>query len=85
MFPESGRALVKAGLSELCLSKTEVGLGANQRASREARIVAFERQPERELMSWVARHFASLGKRVTPELCRYLISICGASMTSMDA
>ena len=52
---------------------------------QNAQIVAFERQPERELMSWVARHFASLGKNVTPELCRYLITICGASMTAMAA
>ena len=52
---------------------------------QNARVVAFDRQPERELMSWVARHFASLGKTVTPELCRYLIAICGASMTAMAA
>lgn len=50
---------------------------------QNAQVVNFERQPERELMSWVARHFASLGKAVTPELCRYLIAICGASMTAM--
>ena len=50
-----------------------------------AQVIAFERQPERELMSWVARHFASLDKTVTPELCRYLITICGASMTAMAA
>ena len=52
---------------------------------QNAQIVAFDRQPERELMSWVARHFASLGKAVAPELCRYLIAICGASMTTMAA
>ncbi len=50
---------------------------------RQARIVDFARQPERELVSWVGRHFASLDKRITPELCRYLIMLCGASMTSM--
>ena len=52
---------------------------------QNAQIVAFERQPERELMSWVARHFASHGKRIDPNLCRYLIAICGASMTAMAA
>ena len=50
---------------------------------QNAQIVAFDRQPERELMSWVARHFASHGKRIDPNLCRYIIAICGASMTAM--
>ena len=50
---------------------------------QNAQVVEFSQQPERELMSWVARHFASSGKRITPELCRYLISLCGGSMTAM--
>ena len=50
---------------------------------QNARIVEFAQQPERELMSWVARHFASAGKRITPELCRYLINLCGGGMTAM--
>ena len=50
---------------------------------QNAQIVAFDRQPKRELMSWVARHFASHGKRIDPNLCRYIIAICGASMTAM--
>ena len=52
---------------------------------KNARIVEFARQPERELMSWVARHFASHGKRISPELCRYLINRCGGGMTAMAA
>ncbi len=48
-----------------------------------AQIVEFAQQPERELMSWVARHFTSHGKRITPELCRYLINLCGGSMSAM--
>ena len=50
---------------------------------QNARIVEFTRQSERELMSWVSRHFSSRGKRITPELCRYLINLCGASMSTM--
>ena len=50
---------------------------------QNAQIVEFAQQSERELMSWVARHFASHDKRITPELCRYLINLCGASMTAM--
>ena len=50
---------------------------------QNAQIVEFTQQPERELMSWVARHFASHGKRITPELCRYIINLCGGSMSAM--
>ena len=52
---------------------------------QNAQIVEFAQQPERELMSWVARHFASHGKRISPELCRYLINLCGGGMTALAA
>ncbi len=46
-------------------------------------VVEFARQSEQELITWVGRHFASLSKQISPELCRYLIVQCGASMTAM--
>ena len=46
-------------------------------------VVEFARQSEQELISWVGRHFAHFSKQITPELCRYLIVQCGASMTAM--
>ncbi len=52
---------------------------------QNAQLVEFARQSEQELTSWVARHFASLGKQIVPELCRYLIVQCGASMSAMDS
>ena len=51
--------------------------------SQHAQVVEFARQSEQMLMSWVARHFDSFGKKIAPELCRYLIVQCGAQMTSM--
>ena len=50
---------------------------------KNAEIVEFARQAEGELTSWVARHFASAGKRITPELCRYLMNLCGGAMTAL--
>lgn len=50
----------------------------------EGRDVEFARQEERELIPWIGRHFAAAGKRIDPELCRYLISITDGTMTSLN-
>lgn len=50
---------------------------------KNAQIVEFAKQSERELVSWTARHFLSYTKQIAPELCRYLIVQCGASMSAM--
>ena len=44
-------------------------------------IVEFGRQDQRQLISWVGRHFAANGKKITQELCSYLIDITGGTMT----
>lgn len=50
---------------------------------QNAQIVEFARQSEQELISWIGRHFTSLSKSISSNLCRYLIVQCGSSMTSM--
>lgn len=53
------------------------------KAMEKALPVEFTQPGERELAGWIARHFKSLKKTVTPELCRYLIRITGGSMTAL--
>ena len=45
--------------------------------SKHGTVVEFARQNERELVAWISRHFAHLGKRIDPNLCVYLIEITG--------
>ncbi len=45
--------------------------------------VSFDRQGQRELIAWVGRHFAAEKKRISPDLCNYLIDLTGGSMTLM--
>lgn len=47
-------------------------------------LVEFQKQSQRDLVSWVGRHFAAAGKRITPELCVYLIDITGGTMTALS-
>lgn len=47
-------------------------------------LVEFEKQSQRDLVSWISRHFASAGKRITPDLCVYLIDITGGTMTALS-
>ena len=46
-------------------------------------IVEFAKQSQRDLTVWVQRHFASVNKRISPELCAYLIDITDGTMTSL--
>ncbi len=45
------------------------------------RIVSFDKQEQRDLIAWVTRHFAAEGKRISTDLCAYLIDITGGTMT----
>ncbi len=47
-------------------------------------LVEFEKQSQRDLISWISRHFASAGKRIAPDLCSYLIDITGGTMTALS-
>ena len=45
--------------------------------------VEFEKQSQRDLVAWVTRHFAARKKRITTDLCVYLIDITGGTMTAL--
>lgn len=46
-------------------------------------IVEFAKQSQRDLVSWITRHFAARGKRISNDLCSYLIDITGGTMTAL--
>lgn len=48
-------------------------------------IVEFARQDQRDLIAWVTRHFAAGGKRISSDLCAYLIDITGGTMTALSS
>ena len=48
-----------------------------------ATVVNFEKQEQRDLVAWIARHFAAEGKRISNYLCVYLIEITGGTMTAL--
>lgn len=47
-------------------------------------IVEFPKQEQRELIAWISRHFAAAKKRITPDLCAYLIDITDGTMTALS-
>ncbi|MBQ4642238.1 MAG: DNA polymerase III subunit delta [Oscillospiraceae bacterium] len=51
--------------------------------SKNGLIVEFEKQNQRDLVNWIGRHFAAQKKRITPDLCVYLIDITGGTMTAL--
>ena len=52
--------------------------------SKHGTIVEFARQSQRDLIAWTQRHFMSYGKRISSELCAYLIDITGGTMTALQ-
>lgn len=50
---------------------------------KNAAIVEFAKQDQRDLVPWVARHFAAREKRISNDLCLYLIDITGGTMTAL--
>lgn len=46
--------------------------------------VEFAKQDQRDLITWITRHFAAQGKRIAPRLCAYLIEITDGTMTSLS-
>lgn len=47
--------------------------------------VEFEKQDQRDLIAWVGRHFAARQKRISTDLCAYLIDITGGTMTALNS
>ena len=52
--------------------------------SSQGLIVEFPKQNQRDLISWVSRHFLNQGKRISHDLCAYLIEITDGTMTSLS-
>ncbi|MBR3973595.1 MAG: DNA polymerase III subunit delta [Oscillospiraceae bacterium] len=50
---------------------------------KNATIVEFAKQGQRELINWITRHFLNRGKRISNDLCAYLIDITGGTMTAL--
>ena len=46
-------------------------------------IVEFAKQGQKELIAWVSRHFLAHQKRISNDLCAYLIDITGGTMTAL--
>ena len=52
--------------------------------SSNGTIVEFAKQDQRDLIAWVGRHFAAREKRISTDLCGYLIEITGGTMTALS-
>ena len=48
-----------------------------------ALIVEFAKQDQRDLVAWITRHFAAHKKKISTDLCVYLIDITGGTMTAL--
>ena len=48
-------------------------------------LVEFNRQSQRELNSWIRRHFRSYGKEIGDRQCEYLTFVTGGTMTALSA
>lgn len=50
-----------------------------------ATVVEFAKQGQRDLIAWITRHFMANQKRISGELCAYLIEITGGTMTALSS
>lgn len=50
-----------------------------------ARVVEFPKQEQRDLIAWVTRHFLASQKRISGDLCAYLIELTDGTMTSLSS
>ena len=49
-----------------------------------ATVVEFAKQDQRDLVAWIGRHFMVNKKRISNDLCIYLIEITGGTMTALS-
>ena len=47
-------------------------------------IIEFAKQDQKDLIAWVTRHFSARNKRISTDLCAYLIDITGGTMTALS-
>lgn len=53
--------------------------------SNKGSIVEFAKQDQRELAAWINRHFSARKKRISTDLCLYLVDITGGTMTALSS
>ncbi len=53
--------------------------------SDNADIIEFPKQDQRDLVAWISRHFLAKQKRISTDLCVYLIDITGGTMSALSA
>ncbi len=51
---------------------------------KHGQMVEFVKQDQRDLVAWITRHFAAREKRISTDLCVYLIDITDGTMTSLS-
>lgn len=51
---------------------------------KRAQVVEFQKPSERELATWIARHFRAEGKTISDKLAGYLIFLTGGGMTQLE-
>ncbi|MFQ8765518.1 MAG: DNA polymerase III subunit delta [Oscillospiraceae bacterium] len=51
---------------------------------KRAQVVEFQKPSERELTTWIARHFRAEGKTISDKLAGYLIFLTGGGMTQLE-
>ena len=51
---------------------------------KHAQVVEFQKPSERELCTWIARHFRAEGKLISDKLASYLIFLTGGGMTQLS-
>jgi len=52
--------------------------------AENAAIVEFAKQEQRDLIAWITRHFLANQKRISSNLCIYLIELTGGTMTALN-
>ena len=53
-------------------------------AVSKGQIVEFAKQEPKDLIPWITRHFAAKGKRISSDLCGYLMELTGGTMTALS-
>ncbi len=56
----------------------------HQAVMDNAYTVEFPKQNEQDLITWIGRHFAANQKRISADLCKYLIELSGGTMTALS-
>ena len=95
-LPESDRDRVAAALSDIpdyctvVFTYTAASWKPDKRMKKlwesidkNGLVVEFAKQDQRDLIAWLTRHFSAHQKRISTELCAYLIDITDGTMTSL--